>query len=568
MISEIMDRLRWNYSSQSAEYILGDENAGNYKLGQLIAEEYYRLTGEHKYLESAFEFNERAKAYNLLSTIRDQRAMKFGGIPDNLIEQEAELNTWISGYRELVYAEEQLENPDREKIAYWQNEIFKLGDRHDKLVSFFEKNYPDYFSLKYDTEVISTGKIRNRLRKDEVILEYSLMDSVLFTYVISRDEEKVFRQELDTGFRSECLEYYNVLTRQSFSYGARKTFADYTRLGYGLYQVLIEPVRDEIEGRNLVIIPDGEISYISFESLVSSPVDPEEMNYYKVPYLIKEYGFSTSYSSTVHFTEVPRKKKPRGDILAFAPTYDNISGVTITDNPTRQADRERLIRIPGVLEEVDKISKILNTRIYMDLSATESAFKKNASDYRLLHLAMHTLLNDATPLYSKLAFTQLVDTVDDGFLHTYEIYNLQLNADMAVLSSCSSGYGNLREGEGLQSLARGFAYAGCPSILMTLWEVSDNSTVEVMERFYHYLGKGDSKPEALHKAKIDFLANADQLKSNPFFWSSFVLIGNTDPVYTPNLLQILLNIGLLLLPLPVFLVLYRSYRKKMKSRLN
>ncbi|MGC9344967.1 MAG: CHAT domain-containing protein, partial [Bacteroidales bacterium] len=167
---------------------------------------------------------------------------------------------------------------------------------------------------------------------------------------------------------------------------------------------------------------------------------------------------------------------------------------------------------------------------------------------------------------SKLAFTQLVDTIDDGFLHTYEIYNMQINADLAVLSSCNSGFGELQEGEGIQSLARGFAYAGCPSILMTLWEVADNSTVELMEKFYYYLDMGYTKSEALHQSKIDFLANADELKSNPFFWSSFVLVGDTEPVYMKKSLVGIMNAGILLIPMPLLFFFYRNYRKKMHRK--
>ena len=141
--------------------------------------------------------------------------------------------------------------------------------------------------------------------------------------------------------------------------------------------------------------------------------------------------------------------------------------------------------------EVDKISKEMKCKVFEGINATETNFKKHAANYKILHLAMHTILDDNNPLYSKLAFTQVKDTANDNFLHTYEIYDMKLNASLAVLSSCGSGFGKFQEGEGMQSLARGFTYAGCPSILMTLWEVADQSTVSLMDRFYYYLGQGD-----------------------------------------------------------------------------
>ena len=108
---------------------------------------------------------------------------------------------------------------------------------------------------------------------------------------------------------------------------------------------------------------------------------------------------------------------------------------------------------------------------------------------------------------------------------------MKMNAQMAVLSSCSSGFGKMKKGEGMMSLARGFIYAGCPSIVMTLWQVTDKSSSEMMTSFYKYLKKGRSKQEAMRLAKIDFLSKADDLTSNPYFWSGFVVLGDNSPIY-------------------------------------
>ncbi|MCK4922562.1 MAG: CHAT domain-containing protein [Bacteroidales bacterium] len=560
-LTTILDNLRWQWDNQSAEYLVGDEDADNYKMGQLLASELYSITRDEKYITEAFEFNERAKGFNLLANLRTQSAMEFGGIPTELLNREADLNQKISTYKELIHDEEQLELPDEKKITNWQNSLFKVSREHDDLIKFFEENYPEYYNLKYNAEVISTSEASDQLTKNDLILEYSIKDSILFTYIITRKEEKLFRQVVDTSFRTKCLDLYNVLTNQSFSHGVGQTYRNYTQLGYELYEILIEPIKEELKGKNIIVIPDEEISYVPFEALISEKVNPEKVDYYRLPYLVKDNGFSTSYSSTIHFMDTKKKKPPPKDILAFAPSYSNISSQNTGFQLLRQDDMDKLIRIPGVKEEVNKISEILDADVYQDLQATETSFKNLAKDYQVLHLAMHTILDDEKPLYSKLAFTQMVDTINDGFLHTYEIYNMQINADLAVLSSCSSGYGNLQEGEGIQSLARGFTYAGCPSILMTLWEVADKSTVEIMERFYYYLGRGDSKSGALHKAKLDFLSNADQLKSNPFFWSSFVLVGDTTPIYRSRFMVHLLNIGILMIPIPIFFFLFFRYRK-------
>jgi len=142
-------------------------------------------------------------------------------------------------------------------------------------------------------------------------------------------------------------------------------------------------------------------------------------------------------------------------------------------------------------------------------------------------------MRDDEPLYSHLAFTNVetADTIEDNKLYAYEIYNLKLNAQMAVLSSCSSGFGEMKKGEGMMSLARGFIYAGCPSIIMTLWQVSDQSSSELMTSFYKYLKKGKSKQESMRLSKIDYINASDDLTSNPYFWSGIVVLGDGSPIY-------------------------------------
>ncbi|MFW5700333.1 MAG: CHAT domain-containing protein [Cyclobacteriaceae bacterium] len=122
------------------------------------------------------------------------------------------------------------------------------------------------------------------------------------------------------------------------------------------------------------------------------------------------------------------------------------------------------------------------------------------------------------------------DTVEDGFLNIHELYNMQLNAYLAILSACETGMGSYSRGEGIMSLGRGFAYAGCPSVLMSLWKANDQAGKQLMEKFNGYLRSGLDKDAALRQAKLDYLETADQLTSHPYFWSAFVLMGNEEAV--------------------------------------
>jgi CHAT domain-containing protein len=188
-----------------------------------------------------------------------------------------------------------------------------------------------------------------------------------------------------------------------------------------------------------------------------------------------------------------------------------------------------LVPLRFISEEIRNISDIMDCRHFDAFDATEKAFKEEAPYYDILHLAMHTLINDEDPMYSQLVFTLNNDTVEenDGLLNAYEIFNMRLSARMAVLSACNTGSGKMQKGEGIMSMARGFIYAGVPSIIMTLWAVEDRSGSVLMSKFYGNLHEGMEIDEALQEAKLQYLAGSDQLSAHPYLWSGYVSIGKT-----------------------------------------
>jgi Uncharacterized protein conserved in bacteria len=149
-----------------------------------------------------------------------------------------------------------------------------------------------------------------------------------------------------------------------------------------------------------------------------------------------------------------------------------------------------------------------------------------------LHLAMHAQLNTETPMASKLLFTHdPADEREDNDLYAIEVYGLRLNADLAVLSACQTGLGNVQAGEGAMSLGRAFAFAGVRAMLLSLWEVEDGATRRLMVSFYENLIKGMHKDEALQAAKISYVAHCSAERSSPYYWGGFVMAGSTVPMF-------------------------------------
>jgi len=226
---------------------------------------------------------------------------------------------------------------------------------------------------------------------------------------------------------------------------------------------------------------------------------------------------------------------------------------------TRQAGKSVLYDLQFARMEAEYVTKLTGGKLYINNGAKESVFKAEAGKYDIIHLAMHTVLNDQYPMYSKMLFYQGNDSTEDGNLNTYEVYGVPLRAKMVILSSCNTGTGILHSGEGILSLARGFIYSGSQSVIMSMWEIEDRSGAEIVKNYYKYLKRGATKSNALRKARLEYLENADMLRSHPYFWSSLVVYGNNAPLYHSVKLVIIVTSALFLIGL-VLILYYRKPR--------
>jgi CHAT domain-containing protein/Tfp pilus assembly protein PilF len=531
LVYELINKIRLKYESESSNFIISEKEDITFIEGLNIAGKLFKLTNDPIYIQKAFEINEKRQAFSLLISIRKMEAREFGGIPLYLLKQENDIYRQMAAYEELSFEEQKFAQPDENRLNLWKEKLFKLTQEYERLINRFELEYPKYYKLKYDVTVKSISEIQNKINNDVNLIEYCLSDSIVHCFAINSDSYKMVSVPIDSTFFNHLRTMTVDLSSTNFSTGVHESYRNYTAAGYELYKVLIQPCEEMIRGKSLIIIPDGALSYLPFEALLTRPVMSDEPDYRNLPYLIRDYDVGYSYSATLHFEDQHRTTKPAGNLLAFAPEYSDLLTQNIPEQSYLDVYRDQLIPIPGVKDEVKMISRLIKSDLYVDEQATENNFKKLAGNYDILHLAMHTIVDNENPMYSKLAFTQNVDSFEDGFLNTYEIYNMKYNARLAVLSSCKTGYGKIQKGEGVMSLARGFMYAGCPSIVMTLWEVSDRSGARLMKDFYKSLKKGKSKTLSLRDAKLEFLRKADQLKAHPFFWSTYVAIGDSSPLY-------------------------------------
>lgn len=525
---DLIDQLRMTYRTENSQMLLTEEIHKVYKKAIDVCLSAFGTTNDSVWLYKAFEISERGKSMVLLSELKDVNAKKLGSIPEDLRKTEKEIKSNLYLYRNNIWEEENQNEPDENKLRYLRSNLLVNEMEYDSLLDHLEQDYPEYFKLKYDLSVVSINELQSILDEDEVIVEYTLSEDCVYTFLISKNHFEVKKTLIDSSFVKDIFALRNNLNFQHVLDYSLTDYKEYQRLAYKLYILLIKPVDNHLSGKRVIIIPDEELSYLSFESLIETTVSFDKIEFRDLPYLIHKYPISYAASSTILNLI---KKGPEPDlnkgVLALAPSYDMLKRSIPANYQALAQQLKEGNELPGAAWEVETILKIMKGKKLVGEDATEDEFKKWASSYSILHFAMHTRIDDDNPLSSMLSFYPYGETREDGVLHTYEIYNLDLNGELAFLSACSTGNGKLQKGEGVLSLARAFTYAGMPSVVMTLWDVEDISSGNIIPTFYQLLNKGCDKDVALRLAKLNYLVKTkSEIELHPAFWSGFVLYGN------------------------------------------
>ncbi len=490
----------------------------------------YKLTNNYKYMAEAFDFSEKSKAVMLATYINEEKAKKFAGIPDSLINYEQGIKNEIAGLNFRINAVGEMEHGSSSEIDAIKSRLFELERKEEELIGLFENEFPEYYDLKYNMAATPVELIRSELEKDQALIEYTVTKKALYTFIVTRDTITGYMQERPDSLSENIIKLRKLLTGNKYGDYNIEDYTEFVRISNDLYKILLEPVVSEIRDKRLIIVPDEVLNLIPFEVLITGSAPASGIaDFGKLPYLIKEYSVSYAYSASLLMNRGTRKYK-KDRLIAFVPVYKDNFYAGHRDNDTDLNDMLRLYPLSGTKEEVNIISKLYKGRIYENKRASEENFKKFAGNYNIIHMAMHTVVDDKNPMYSKMVFTLGEDSAEDGLLHTFEIFGIKLNASLVVLSGCNTGYGKIQKGEGLLSLARGFVFSGCSGLLLTQWSVADKASLELMKNFYTHLAEGLTKDRALQLAKIDFLGRADPVKTHPYYWAGYIVFGNTSPV--------------------------------------
>ena len=508
----------------------------------------------------AFDFFQARKSHSLLESTIEAKAQRFANIPMDLLNQSVELRKKLSFYkRQLTTYELNPNSPDSARVIQLQDTVFRLKSQFDLLIERLEREYPKYFQFKYKVHTASLPEVQETLLKDKetAILEYMEGEEGVYVLAINSQNADLSFFPYDSLLIQGVDSMLLFLSSRNQSLKKANDPAYIHEFGENAYNFYNQFIQQALQGlkdyeriRSLILIPEGKLSYVPFDILLYRNPNGSENSFSDLPYLLKKYTIRYGYSSTLLMETHGVQSGAKNWFAGFAPAYasENLWASAPDIQQTYGEVRRDLLPLRSNQSEVEIASKLFTGKSFVGNQATEANFKQAAKDYKVLHMAMHALTDDQDPMQFCLVFdepenlrTQIQDAKqdslrldeletreEDGRLYAHEIYNLSLNADLAVLSACNTGMGTLKKGEGIMSLARAFAYAGCPNVLMSLWQADDEATKELMEGFYKNLKKGLQKDEALRQAKLNYLKHGEIL--HPYFWSGFILIGDDAPI--------------------------------------
>ncbi len=480
--------------------------------------------------KEAFAFTEKFKAKGFLDILARGQTLFETHLPEDLrLELEAVRAELSENHAELSRMRSRILGNVATAVTL-EERITALELRKSLLLDRVREENGEFYEMAL-SEPLDVASVQSRvLEPDQVLVEYLIGEESLSVFVVSRDElhyreVPVGRQELRRRLAklSPLFEVDGALDAKSSGQVFRvfnPELADFSLPpARALYQTLLEPVEAWLpESAELIIVPDDFLFYLPFEVLVIESRDAEHRyDFSAATFLVERYAVSYSASASVLDPTLKRPRESRKGVIAFG-------------NPSFPDTMDRTPRLPNSEAEVEAIQAAFEgfeNSVFTGDAATETAFEQEAEQYGVLHFATHFWNDDRQPLYSRIALA-------DGVLQTYEIFDAKLNAELAVLSACNTGLGNLRKGEGLIGISRAFLYAGVPSLVVSLWSVDDDATARIMEFFYRHLQAGSSKKQALRQAKLDYLHASRGDKKDPFYWAPFILNGDWRPLALPK----------------------------------
>jgi CHAT domain-containing protein/tetratricopeptide (TPR) repeat protein len=499
----------------------------------------------HRYEEAALfaianGFNHRAlvyvesmKARAFLDQLAEGPIEVEKGIDPKLKAKQERLENTLSAETDKISEELRKPSPDTSVLSSLRAKVEQLAIELNRLVKQIRLRNPHYASVRYPLPVTAAELQTKVLSKTEVLLEYFVTSQGVFCFVVTKEHFEVVKLTVEEPELKRMVEALLKNIRPGYVRG--ETYD--RKLAARLYDLLLKPFEKKMEGKTLIIVPDNMLTRMPFEALVIIKEGTRS-------YLIEKHEVKYIQSASVlaHMVRHGATIRPSEGFVGFGdPVYDYENfkkgqkesdgqvgerGGIVAAKMRQAMSGQKLSRLEASGEEVRAIERIfkekkIKGKTFFRAEAKEENAKGGAMrQYGYIHFSMHGLI---TPKLQALIFSQIQDSKDDGLLTVNEIMNLRYHARLIVLSACQTGLGKQERGEGISGLTRAVLYAGTAATVVSLWNVDDDGTKELMQRLYkHLIQKKETIGEALRRAKQELLETE---YGHPFFWAPFVMYG-------------------------------------------
>jgi len=464
----------------------------------------YNKTQDKSYLIDLVGLHE-SSLYNRIRSRLNLKKVAFSNVPNAVISRERELKEDMQS---------SLSSSDASIDSF-----FSSNEKWTFFLDSLKQNYPKYYKMRFATIEEPLGNLQNNIPDQTTIVRYLFIENDLYAFVVTKAEKNIYK----LNFESVKNHIIELAKNQS---DVSETSVKY----FELYQQLWQPFKANVTTDNIIIIPDGQLFNLSFEIL--TPTKINSFNELAINSLMAKHNISYNYSLLL-LNENRKTVDYSNSFVAFAPEFNDKMKegykISITDSIAIDKTYLSLLPQPFSVDLVKEYSNLFKGVSFINENASKTIFTNEANEHKIIHIGTHAESNNVSPELSRLIFAKN-NSDEDNSLYTYEIYNQNLNSNLAILTACETGKPSYQSGEGMISLAHAFNYAGSESILTSLWKIDEQSSTQIIKLFYDNISKGLSKNKALQQAKLSYIATAKGRTIAPQYWAGLVLIGDASPI--------------------------------------
>lgn len=490
--------------------LLISSNEELFNFAKKLRLELYESTKDEAYLDKVISLHESAIYSRIRSRLNLRENVAFKNVPKEVLEKETKLKNSLTTT---------LENTEEGIGAY-----ILASEEWEAFVKALQKDYPEYYKMRYETLEEPIKDLQERIPKSTTVVRYLFIEDELYAFVVSHSEKKLIL--LDFASVADHIKQVSVV---DFSVEKKSP------LLFELYTALWKPLEESIKTKKIVIIPDRDLFNLSFEMLTPKPL--KDFKDFSTNSLLANYDISYNFSLLLYKDKrkvINYSKNYVGFVPGFSKEMKQEYQVGLRE--CVNTDNMYLSLLPQPFSEklVKEYAKIFDGNYFMNENASKPLFINNAREHKIIHIGTHAESNNISPELSRLVFAKKIgsnEAYDENSLYAYEIYDIDLSSNLAILTACETGKPTYQAGEGAISLAHAFNYAGSESILTSMWNIDEVSSTQIVGYFYDFLAKGLPKDEALKNAKLQYLSTAEGRAAAPQYWAGLVLVGDTAPIH-------------------------------------